>query len=87
MNGTATLERIALAIPEARVEHGLSQRQLAGLSGVGATTIRKLEHGGLIDPALLVRLAATLVVLDAHKPRIFDPDLLLDTEAWEAMTR
>jgi transcriptional regulator with XRE-family HTH domain len=63
--------RIALAIPEARLDHGLSQRQLAALSGVSATTIRKLERGGRVAPALLIRLGAALVVLDAYRPPSF----------------
>jgi transcriptional regulator with XRE-family HTH domain len=42
--------RIALALPEARLEHGLSQRRLAPLSGVSATTIRRIERGARVDP-------------------------------------
>ena len=68
MQVTSTLERMALAIPEARLEHDLSQRQLAAFSGVSATSIRKLERGGDIDPRLLIRLAVTVVVLDAYRP-------------------
>src|SRR5262245_33492648 len=76
MQGTPiALERVGLAIPEARREHGLSQRQLARLSGVPATTIRKLERGGSVHPALLVRLGAAVVVLDAYRPPHFDHDV------------
>jgi len=70
-----TLQRVAHAVPEARREHGLSQRQLAAFSGVSATTIRKLERGGEIDPVLLMRLAAAVVVLDAYRPPILANEL------------
>jgi transcriptional regulator with XRE-family HTH domain len=76
-----TLDRIAKAVPEARLEHGLSRRQFAAMSGVSTTTIRKLELGGRIDPALLVKLATTTVALDAYRPPLFldDVDVLLGT--------
>jgi transcriptional regulator with XRE-family HTH domain len=71
----ATVARIIAAIPEGRLDHGLSQRQLAALSGVSATTIRKLERGGRINPALLVRLGTALVVLDAFRQPYFEHDV------------
>jgi transcriptional regulator with XRE-family HTH domain len=64
MNGTT--ERVALAIPEQRRELGLSLRQLARLTGVSRATIAKLEHGGHIDPVLLLRVATALLVLELH---------------------
>jgi transcriptional regulator with XRE-family HTH domain len=70
-----TIARIVAAIPEGRLDHGLSQRQLAALSGVSATTIRKLERGGRVDPALLVRLGVALVVLDAFRASHFEHDV------------
>jgi transcriptional regulator with XRE-family HTH domain len=78
-----TLDRIAKAVPEARQEYGLSRRQFAAMSGVSTTTIRKLERGGRIDPALLVRLATTTLALDAYGPPWFlsDVDELLVTAA------
>ena len=63
------------SISEARLEHGLSQRQLAALSGVSATTIRKAERGGRVDPALLIRLGGTFIVLDAFRPPFFEHDV------------
>lgn len=74
-NGTTATDRVAIALPEARAEHGLTQRQLALLSGVSAATIRKIERGGSVDAALLVRLGATLLVLDAYQPPRLDDDL------------
>jgi transcriptional regulator with XRE-family HTH domain len=72
---SAPTERLALAIPEARLDHGLSQRQLAALSGVSRHMIRKLERGGNVDPALLVRLGAAFLVLDAYRAPYFDDGL------------
>jgi len=63
-----TLDRVARAVPEARLEHGLSQRELARLSGVSRWAIGRVEHGRPIDSADLVCLAAVLLVLDAHRP-------------------
>jgi transcriptional regulator with XRE-family HTH domain len=71
-----TVFRIALGLPEARLDHGLSQLQLAALSGVSATTIQKVERGGRVDPALLIRLGEVLVVLDVYRP----PPLALEDE-------
>jgi transcriptional regulator with XRE-family HTH domain len=76
-----TLQRVAHAVPEARREHGLSQRRLAAISGVSATTIRKLERGGKIDPGLLVRLGAAMVVLDAYRPPTLEAELPVLTQA------
>jgi transcriptional regulator with XRE-family HTH domain len=76
MNATPATDRVAISLPEARLEHGLSQRQLARLSGVAATTIRKLERGGCVDPALLIKLGATLLVLDVYRPRLVEDELI-----------
>jgi len=85
MQVTPTLERIAQAVIEGRLEHDLSQRRLAEFSGVSATSIRKLERGGPIDAALLIRLAATMVVLDAYRRQT--PSLPLSlVEKWEAVS-
>jgi transcriptional regulator with XRE-family HTH domain len=81
MDGTPAINRIAISLPEARAEHGLSQRQLALLSGVSAATIRKIERGDSVDPALLVKLGATLLVLDAYQPPRFED------VAWPDATR
>jgi transcriptional regulator with XRE-family HTH domain len=68
----SAVERVALALAEARVEHGLSQRQLAALSGVSRRSISKLEAGGRIDPMLVVKLGATLAVFDLYRPPRLD---------------
>jgi predicted transcriptional regulator len=84
-------ERVALAIPEQRRELGLSVRRLAILSGVSRDSITKLEGGGHVHPALVVRVATALTVLELYaKPRrskalvprlsLFPPPLLLAGE-------
>jgi transcriptional regulator with XRE-family HTH domain len=62
------IARIALAIGEARLEHGLSRRQLADWTGISATTIRKIERGEGVAPRLVLQAATALAVLDMHTP-------------------
>ena len=57
------VKRIAIALPEARLDHGLSQRELERLSGVTRWTIAKAERGEQVDPRLLVELGKTLLAL------------------------
>jgi transcriptional regulator with XRE-family HTH domain len=69
-------DRVALAIPEQRHALGLSLRELARASGVSRWTITKLERGGRVEPALVVKLAATLTVFELYaKPDLFEVDL------------
>jgi transcriptional regulator with XRE-family HTH domain len=75
MVNTNVTRRIAISLPEARLEHGLSQRQLAALSGVSVATVGRAERGGRVGPALLVRLAAAVLVLDVYRPPYFDDDV------------
>jgi len=69
------VDRVAISLPEARLDHGLSRRALAELSGVPESTIRKAESGGQVDPALLVRLATALVILDLYQPQHLETDV------------
>ena len=71
-------ERIAISLPEARLGHGLSQRALARLSGVSASTISRLESGRQVNPALLLRVGAALVVLDVYRAPSFVGDRHVD---------
>ena len=73
MHGYTPIDRVASSLGEARCDHSLSQRQLARLSGVSASTVRKIERGGRVDPALLVRLGATADGADVYRaPRLED---------------
>ena len=73
---------------EPRRELWVSQRPLAQLSGVPRHTIRTLERGGRVDPALVIRLAGTLNVLELAAPPKDDPpgamvfDLERELAAW-----
>jgi transcriptional regulator with XRE-family HTH domain len=70
------LERVALGIVEQRHELGVSQRQLAGFSGVSRDTITRLERGRRVSPALLLRVAGVLALLELYRP----PASTLDDE-------
>lgn len=53
--------RLGLQFRDARVDHGLTQRQLSELSGVPQADISRIEHGaGNPTEATLQRLAAAL---------------------------
>jgi transcriptional regulator with XRE-family HTH domain len=75
----ALVDRIATAVGEQRPDTGISMSELSRLSGVSRSTIRKLERGGRIDPALVVRLALTLTVLELYRP----PAPTLDEEMFD----
>jgi len=64
MDGTTAC--VAFAIPEQRRELRLSVRELARLSGVSRDTISRLEHGGQVSPALVVRVATALTVVELY---------------------
>lgn len=58
------IEPIARAVREARRGHGLTQTQLAGLSGTGLRFISELERG---KPSVaLHKVLAVLAVLGLH---------------------
>jgi DNA-binding XRE family transcriptional regulator len=63
------VERVRRTLAENRRELGISQRELAAFSGVSATTIRKAENGLRVDPALVLRLAVVLAILEHHELR------------------
>lgn len=63
---TTTLERMALVIPEQRLDLGVSQSELSRLSGVIRSTIAKLEAGRRIDPRHVVDLAGCLLVAELY---------------------
>jgi transcriptional regulator with XRE-family HTH domain len=76
MQSSTAIDRVAISLPEARLEHGLSQRRQAALSGASPSSIRKVERGGRVtDPALLVRIGVALIVLDVYRPPLFDNDV------------
>jgi transcriptional regulator with XRE-family HTH domain len=82
--------RLAATIAEQRADLNLSLRDLERLSGVSRPTITKLERGGHIDPALAVRIAAALIVIELTTP-LPDPSsnaqltLPVPHQAWAAV--
>jgi transcriptional regulator with XRE-family HTH domain len=60
--------RLAMAIAEQRTDLGLSLRDVEKLSGVSRPTIAKLERGGRVNPALVVRVATALNVIELASP-------------------
>jgi DNA-binding XRE family transcriptional regulator len=67
MQSSKAIDRIAISLPEARLEHDLWQRELAALSGVSASSICKLERGGRVDlecPRFRGHLSAGSVLSD-----------------------
>jgi transcriptional regulator with XRE-family HTH domain len=80
-NRNPRVERMALALAEARLELGVSQRELGRLAAVSASTIRKLERGGHVDDSLVVRLATTMTMLELYAPQRRRPPLSRDVLA------
>ena len=65
-----TLERMALAIGEHRLDLGLSLRQLEALAGVSRTTLTKIERGRRVDPRLLLQVASVLTTVELHTAEV-----------------
>jgi predicted transcriptional regulator len=81
-NGTPLISRLALAVPEARRDLDLSLSELARLANVSRATVTKIDHGRPVDPALLVQVASTLLVLDVIAPAADPAEALV--EGWAA---
>jgi transcriptional regulator with XRE-family HTH domain len=60
------LERVALAIPERRVELGLSLNELARVACVSRSKLVRIESGVRLGPPLVVQVALALLVLELH---------------------
>lgn len=57
-----------MAVGEQRVDLGLSLRDVERLSGVSRPTITKIERGGCVNPALVVRVASALNTFELSMP-------------------
>jgi transcriptional regulator with XRE-family HTH domain len=69
MKGNNTLiHRVSLAIPEQRRELDLSLSELARVSGVSRSTLTRVERGGRVGDALVVKVASALLALELHAP-------------------
>jgi transcriptional regulator with XRE-family HTH domain len=65
--------RLADVVTEQRADLGLSLRDLEALSGISRRTITKLERGGRVSPALIVRVASALNVVELITPPLDEP--------------
>jgi transcriptional regulator with XRE-family HTH domain len=78
-NGNPLIERVALAIPEQRLELGLSVSETARLSGVSRPTVAKMMRGQRVSAKSLLQVARTLATLKGYvAPSEASLDLLLD---------
>jgi DNA-binding XRE family transcriptional regulator len=68
--GSALIRRIGAAVGMARLDHGMSQSELARLAGVSRSTIAKLESGGHVRPDLAARVGSAMMVVDVHVPPV-----------------
>jgi transcriptional regulator with XRE-family HTH domain len=70
-----TLQRVAHAVGEQRLDLGLSLRKLERCSGVSRATIKRIERGVSVDPVLLLRVAGVLTTLELHRPPLLEREL------------
>lgn len=56
------LERLGIELANTRKQRGLTQTQLANLSGVGRNTITSIEQGASVTTAMLEAVAQALNV-------------------------
>ena len=66
MKHSPIIDRIGLAVLQARSEYLLSERELARLAGVSRATLHKLEQGSLVRPDLAIKIAAAVMVIDVY---------------------
>ena len=64
LSDTAILEKLGARMKACRISRGLKQQELAGESGVGVSTIAKIESGQSVAFSLLVSVMRTLGLLE-----------------------
>ena len=64
LSDTAILEKLGARMKACRISGGLKQQELAGESGVGVSTIAKIESGQSVAFSLLVSVMRTLGLLE-----------------------
>ena len=60
--------RVAAALPEAMANAGVSDSEVAKLSGVSRPTVARIRAGRAVRPELLVKVATVVLVLEWHIP-------------------
>lgn len=64
LSDTAILKSLGTRLKACRVSRGMKQLELAAESGVGVSTIAKIENGQSVSLSLLVSVLRTLGLLD-----------------------
>jgi transcriptional regulator with XRE-family HTH domain len=64
LSDTAILNKLGTRLKASRISSGLKQQELAAESGVGVSTIAKIESGQSVSLSLLVSVMRTLGLLE-----------------------
>ena len=64
LSDTAILKRLGARLKAYRIARGMKQQELAAESGVGVSTIAKIENGQSVALSLLVSVMRTLGLLE-----------------------
>jgi transcriptional regulator with XRE-family HTH domain len=64
LSDTAILKRLGAGLKAYRIARGMKQQELAAESGVGVSTIAKIENGQSVALSLLVSVMRTLGLLE-----------------------
>ena len=64
LSDTAILKRLGARLKAYRIAKGMKQQELAAESGVGVSTIAKIENGQSVALSLLVSVMRTLGLLE-----------------------
>ena len=64
LSDTAILKRLGARLKAYRIARGMKQQELAAESGVGVSTIAKIENGQSVALSLLVSVVRTLGLLE-----------------------
>ena len=64
LSDTAILKRLGARLKVYRIARGMKQQELAAESGVGVSTIAKIENGQSVALSLLVSVMRTLGLLE-----------------------
>ena len=64
LSDTAILKRLGTRLKAYRIARGMKQQELAAESGVGVSTIAKIENGQSVSLSLLVSVIRTLGLLE-----------------------
>jgi DNA-binding XRE family transcriptional regulator len=64
LSDTAILNKLGTRLKASRISSGLKQQELAAESGVGVSTIAKIENGQSVSLSLLISVMRTLGLLE-----------------------